>query len=153
MFKLIFFLIIIGLFIVLFNEAIVDTSSMMAVAITSLSGAFTLILSIVIVPFTVMLDFYYIKLALYIGLFIFTLSYIIKWLTGHHLTSEEDIEEESDPYNLSKRDLYDLQKQAESYSSMKSKSAIVNRTNTRKKEDTSDIDKQIAEWKERRKKK
>lgn len=151
MLKLIFFLITISLFIVLFNDAIIETSSMMAVAITSLSAAFTLILSIVVVPFTVMLDFYYIKLALYIGLFIFTLSYILKWFTGHHLNSEEDIEE--DPYNLSKKDLYDLQQQATSYSAIKSKGVIVNRNNNRKKEDTSDVRKKIAEWKERRKKK
>lgn len=94
MLKFIFYTIIIGLFIVMFDEAIADTTIMITDAATTIASALSVILSILLIPFRSMLSFYYLKMALYIGLLIFSLSYIFKYITGHHLTTEEDVEEE-----------------------------------------------------------
>ena len=94
MFKFIFFVLVISVFAIYFSDVILDSTTILTVATSSMVGALHLIFQVLAVSFTSMLSFYYLKLALYIGVLFFIVSYILKWLTGHHLMTEEDIDEE-----------------------------------------------------------
>ena len=94
MFKFIFFVLVLSVFAIYFSDVILDSTTILTVATSSMVGALHLIFQVLAVSFTSMLSFYYLKLALYIGVLFFVVSYILKWLTGHHLMTEEDIEDE-----------------------------------------------------------
>lgn len=143
---------------------------MLSIAITSLTSAFTLILNIVLAPFEIMLSFYYLKIALYISLFIFTLSYIMKWLTGHHLVSSEDetiaeqnfLEEKPQVKVVTFKPQKDLYHNKQSYSKYHwRKAELAKRANARyekslvkknEKEKQKYIKDDLAEWREMQKK-
>lgn len=115
MFKFIFFVLVISLFAVYFGDVLLESTTILTVATSAMVGALHLIFQVLSVSFTSMLSFYYIKLALYIGVLFFVVSYILKWLTGHHLMTEEDIEEDekSTIYNnLKDKDWKELENEA-----------------------------------------
>ena len=98
MLKFIFFVLVISLFTIYFSDTISDTTIIVTTASMAIVSALELILQVILVPFSTMLTFYYLKIALYIGVLFFVVSYILKWITGHHLTLEEETNEDYNEY-------------------------------------------------------